>query len=63
MNRVEAADKVTGRAKYTFDISMPGSKNITEVQVDAKTGKIVDVHVETAKDEAKEKAADKKEKK
>jgi uncharacterized membrane protein YkoI len=52
-----------GKLVWSFDISTPGSKNITEVQVDAKTGKIVAVEVETPKDQAKEKAADKKEKK
>lgn len=48
---------------WSFDISMPHSKNITEVQVDAKTGKIAAVEIETPKDQAKEKAADKEEKK
>jgi uncharacterized membrane protein YkoI len=52
-----------GKLVWSFDISTPHSKNITEVQVDAKTGKIVVVHIETPKDEAKEKAADKKAKK
>ena len=42
---------------------MPKSKNITEVQVDAKTGKIVSTQVETPEDQAKEAAADKLEKK
>lgn len=48
---------------WSFDISTPSSKNITEVQVDAKTGKIVSTEVETPEDQAKEQAADKKEKK
>jgi uncharacterized membrane protein YkoI len=48
---------------WSFDISMPSSKSITEVQVDAKTGKIVSTEVETPEDQAKESAADKKEKK
>jgi uncharacterized membrane protein YkoI len=52
-----------GKLVWSFDISTPGSKNITEVQVDAKTGKIVTVAIETPKDQAKESAADKKEKK
>jgi uncharacterized membrane protein YkoI len=52
-----------GRLVWSFDISTPGSKNITEVQVNAKTGKIVTVAIETPKDQAKESAADKKEKK
>jgi hypothetical protein len=56
-------EKEHGHLIWSFDISMPKSKNITEVQVDAKTGKIVSTQVETPKDQAKEAAADKKEKK
>jgi uncharacterized membrane protein YkoI len=55
-------EKEHGKLVWSFDISTPHSRNITEVQVDAKTGKIVVVEVETPKDQAKEKAADKKEK-
>jgi uncharacterized membrane protein YkoI len=51
-----------GKLVWSFDISMPHSKNITEVQVDAKTGKIVAVEIETPKDQAKEEAVDKKKK-
>ena len=49
-----------GKLIWSFDIAKPQSKNITEVQVDAKTGEIANVHVETPKDQAKEAAADKK---
>jgi hypothetical protein len=42
---------------------MPKSKNIAEIQVDAKTGKIVSTQFETPRDQAKEAAADKKAKK
>ena len=56
-------EKEHGKLIWSFDISTPHSKNITEVQVDAKTGKIVVLQVETPKDQAKESAADKKEKK
>jgi Na+-transporting NADH:ubiquinone oxidoreductase subunit NqrC len=56
-------EKEHGRLIWSFDISTAKSKNITEVQVDAKTGKIVSTQVETPKDQAKEAAADKKEKK
>ena len=52
-----------GLLVWSFDISMPNSKNITEAQVDAMTGKIVSTEVETPKDQAKEAASDKKEKK
>lgn len=63
--KVKAAEleKEHGRLIWSFDISTTKSKNITEVQVDAKTGKIVSTQVETPKDQAKEAAADKKEKK
>ena len=56
-------EKEYGKLIWSFDISMPRSKNITEVQVDAKTGAIVSTKVETPKEQAKEAAADKKEKK
>jgi hypothetical protein len=44
---------------WSFDIANPGTKNITEVLVNAKTGKIVDVSTENTTDQAKERAADK----
>jgi len=40
-------EKEHGRLIWSFDIVQVGSKNITEVQVDAKTGKIVSTKVET----------------
>jgi hypothetical protein len=45
---------------WSFDFAKPGTKNITEVQVDAKTGKIASVKIETPKDQATEAAAEKK---
>jgi len=51
-------EKEHGKLIWSFDISTPHSKNITEVQVDAKTGKIAAVEIETPKDQAKEKKAD-----
>lgn len=45
---------------WSFDIAKAGAKNITEVQVNAKTGKIASVQIETPKDQAKEASADKK---
>ncbi len=47
-----------GRVVWSFDIARPGSRDITEVQVDATTGKIVAVETETPADQAKEAAAD-----
>jgi len=46
---------------WSFDIAQVGSKNITEVQVDAKTGKIVSTKIETPDKERKEAIAEKKE--
>ena len=63
--KIKAAEleKEHGKLIWSFDISMSKSKNITEIQVDAKTGKIVSTQVETPKDQAAEAAADKKAKK
>jgi uncharacterized membrane protein YkoI len=44
---------------WSFDMVKDGSKNVTEVLVNAKTGKIVDVSTESPSDQAKEKATDK----
>ncbi len=44
---------------WSFDIATPGTRTITEVLVNAKTGKIVDVSKENQADQAKENAADK----
>ena len=51
-----------GKLIWSFDISKPKSKNITEIQVDAKTGKIVSKQTETPKQQAIEAAGEKKEK-
>ena len=59
----EELEREHGKLIWSFDISMPKSKSITEVQVDAKTGTIVSTQVETPKDQAAEAAADKKAKK
>ena len=55
-------EKEHGKLIWSFDITTPKSRNITEVQVDAKTGEIVSTEIETPKDQAKEAAADKKKK-
>ena len=44
-----------GALVWSFDIATKGTKDITEVQVDAKTGAVVSVKTESASDEAKEK--------
>lgn len=50
-----------GRWIYSFDIST-GKGKITEVNIDAYTGKVIAVDVENAADEAKEAKNEKKEK-
>ncbi len=49
-------EKEHGKLVWSFDISQPDSKNISEVQVDAKTGEIVAEEMETPGDEADEKS-------
>jgi uncharacterized membrane protein YkoI len=44
-----------GRLIWSFDIATSGSQDITEIQVDAKTGQVVSVEKETVKQERKEK--------
>ena len=55
-------EKEKGKMIYSFDIRNEKG-GITEVNVDAYTGKVIAVQVENAKDEAKEKAEEKAEKK
>ena len=52
-------EEENGKLIWSFDLTRPGTKNITEVQVDAITGKIVSVEVETPKEQADEGKADK----
>jgi uncharacterized membrane protein YkoI len=51
-----------GKVIWSFDIATPGTKDITEVNVDAMTGAVIDVSKETAADQAKEKKKDDDEK-
>jgi len=51
-----------GKLIWSFDITKEGSKDITEVEVDAKTGEVLKSGTETPEDEAKEKAEEKEEK-
>ena len=55
-------EKENGKLIWSFDIKTKGSKDITEVQVDAITGNVVSVEKETAAAEKKEKAVEKEEK-
>ena len=51
-----------GRLIWSFDVSTPSSKKITEVNIDAKTGKVVAMHRETPAKEKRETLAEKTEK-
>jgi uncharacterized membrane protein YkoI len=51
-------EKEKGKVIWSFDIATPGTKDITEVQVDAMTGAIVDIAKETVADQEKEKKED-----
>jgi uncharacterized membrane protein YkoI len=49
-----------GHLVWSFDIAKPNTKDITEILVDANTGKIISIQTESPRDQAKEAAADKK---
>ena len=48
-------EKEKGKLIWSFDIATPGSKDITEVGVDALTGDVVSVETETPEQQKKEK--------
>jgi uncharacterized membrane protein YkoI len=48
-------EKEHGKLIWSFDLTTPDTKNITEVEVDAISGEIVSVETETPEKEAKEK--------
>ena len=48
-------EEENGKLVWSFDITTPHSKAITEVQVNAVTGEIVSVEKETPADQKKEK--------
>jgi hypothetical protein len=52
-----------GRLIWSFDMAIPNSKDIKEVNVDAMTGEVLPVETESPAAQAKEKAEDEKEKK
>jgi len=51
-----------GQLIWSFDIATKGTKDITEVHVDAMTGQVIKTEKESAADEFAEKAKDRKEK-
>ena len=52
-------EREAGKLVWSFDIERPGSKNVTEILVDANTGRIVSKKQETPAEQAKEAQADK----
>jgi uncharacterized membrane protein YkoI len=52
-------EKEHGHLVWSFDIAKPGTKDIAEVQVDARSGKVVDVKTENPAQQAAEAVADK----
>jgi uncharacterized membrane protein YkoI len=48
-------EKEKGKLIWSFDIAIPDSKDIKEVNVDALTGEVVSVETETPAQQAKEK--------
>ena len=58
----EELEREHGKLLYSFDIRN-GKGTITEVQVDAKTGKLLSAKVESKKDETKEKQQDERQEK
>ena len=52
-------EKERGRLIWSIDVATVGTVNITEVQVDAKTGAIIAVEIETPEDQKKERDMDK----
>ena len=53
-------EKEKGKLLWSFDIATPGTKDVTEVQVDAMTGQVLDVSKETVADQEKERKEDSK---
>ena len=49
-------EKENGKLIWSFDLTTPDTKDITEVNVDAMTGEVVSVEKESAESEAKEAA-------
>jgi len=58
--RSEELEKEHGKLIYSFDIAVPGKPGIEEVNVSAVTGKVLNKHHESAKDEQKEAAKEHK---
>lgn len=53
-------EREKGTLVWSFDISVPDSRNLREVLVDAQTGKVLSIETETPDQEAAEAAQDAK---
>jgi uncharacterized membrane protein YkoI len=51
-------EKENGKLIWSFDVTIPDSKDIKEVAVDAMTGDVISVDTETPEQQAKEAAED-----
>ena len=51
-------EKEHGRLVWSFDIAAPSAKGLTEILVDARTGKIISLRKESPAEEAREAKAD-----
>lgn len=51
-------ERENGKLIWSFDIAKPKTRNVTEIQVDAKTGLIVSTKLETPRKEADEAAVE-----
>ncbi|MGI8965351.1 MAG: PepSY domain-containing protein [Limisphaerales bacterium] len=56
-------EEENGKLIWSFDITTEGTKDITEVHVDANTGAVLETKVESAEEEKAEAKEEKKEKK
>ena len=55
-------EKEHGKLQWSFDVVMPDTKDIMEVNIDAMTGDVISVDKERAESEAKGAAGEKKDK-
>jgi uncharacterized membrane protein YkoI len=51
-------EREMGRTVWSFDIAKAGTKDVTEVLIDAENGSVVSIKTETAAAESREKAAE-----
>ncbi|HEY8050516.1 MAG TPA: PepSY domain-containing protein [Ramlibacter sp.] len=56
--RTAELEREHGKLIWSFDIARPGRSGVTEIQVDAVTGKVASVKRESAPQEAREAAAE-----